>query len=126
MKTNISTELKTLSQNHSFLYFSEDTNDFRMLPVGQAGRIDTVFIIRSSVLATMWTYSLIIFLDKNVLKQVFHLIFVIFIPLATITLHLNLHLYLLFTYQSYAVSFDISNENYEIDVLLSHSIFQLK
>ena len=28
MKTNISTELKTLSQNHSSLYFSEDTNDF--------------------------------------------------------------------------------------------------
>lgn len=28
MKTNISTELKALSQNHSFLYFTEDTNDF--------------------------------------------------------------------------------------------------
>ena len=28
MKTNISIELKTLSQNHSSLYFSEDTNDF--------------------------------------------------------------------------------------------------
>lgn len=27
MKTNISTELKTLSQNHSFLYFSGDRND---------------------------------------------------------------------------------------------------
>lgn len=67
MKTNISTELKALSQNHSFLYFSEDTNDFiqRFFSLMVLEKIYNTANIRFIKTSHIWYQSILSFLTAT-------------------------------------------------------------